>query len=107
MPGGYRTHEAFGVRMLPQNADRFIDDFDFYNIYVRQTRPWVITTAFNTSTSRSRQTRVLCQAPDRVLGSSREPEGPWPPENAGNHVVSCGATLPLLVAGIVGCALAI
>ncbi|KAH7406245.1 hypothetical protein DE146DRAFT_630906 [Phaeosphaeria sp. MPI-PUGE-AT-0046c] len=105
MPDGYKTHQAFGIGMLPQKADRFVDDFDFYDIYVRQTRPWVITTAFNASKGRSHQTRVLCQAPDRVLGESRQPEGPWPPENAGNHIVSFGAVLPLLITGIVGWAL--
>lgn len=104
MPDGYRTHEVFGMSPARGDADRFVDDFDFYDLYVRQTLPSVITTALkiDTSTGSSRQTKVLCQAPDRVLGASRQPQGPWPPENVGNHVVSCTAVLPLFVAAIVG-----
>lgn len=103
MPDGYRTHEVFGMGPARTKADRFVDDFDFYDLYVRQTRPWVITTPFQvtTRTGSRRQTTVLCQAPDRVLGSSRQPEGPWPPQNAGSHVVSCKAGLSFLVASIV------
>jgi hypothetical protein len=61
-----------GVSSSPENSDQNASSFVYYDRYVRQPRPWVIT-------REKKETKVVCLAPDAVLERSRTPEGKWPP----------------------------
>jgi hypothetical protein len=110
MPTDYLTYKATGIGMAPGNSDRFADNFTFYDLYVRQTRPWIITSSIPQGSGFVRETKLICQAPDRVLEGSREPEGKWPPEQQGGGpslAPSNGVSMPYVLIYLVSMTLII
>lgn len=84
MPSDYLTWPITGYRADRNLSDQGVDDFIFYDQYVRQPRPWVIQAAVRFEDGTTRQeTKVLCIAPDDVVGESRRPEGKWPAQTGG------------------------
>jgi hypothetical protein len=85
IPDNYRTHAALGFSAIP--GDEF-STFDHYDLYVRQTIPFIIASTNERSIAGGRigrsDTQVVCVAPDTVLPGSRIPEwkfGTWKEEN--------------------------
>ncbi|KAM0435856.1 hypothetical protein ACHAPT_002747 [Fusarium lateritium] len=76
LPGGYKTYPAYGLGLL--SADRHVDEFDAYDLQVRQPIPMYVTMRFDDGTSRVTE-ELLCVAPDEVAKGSRKPEGEFPP----------------------------
>jgi hypothetical protein len=76
MPSEYLTWPVMGLSAAPGNSDRFPDNFTYYDRYVRQPRPWVVAGSMG-------QTKVLCIAPDQLVGETRTPNGAWPPNSRG------------------------
>jgi hypothetical protein len=83
MPTDYLTYPALGIGTSPGNSDQSHENFTHYDLYVRQSRPWLIAGSFQSGTGMVMETKVVCVAPDRVVGESRRPEGPWPPSQKG------------------------
>ncbi|KAH6062596.1 hypothetical protein HBI67_143530 [Parastagonospora nodorum] len=99
MPSDYLTWPVRALSERERYSDDEADDFAYYDLYVRQTRPWVIT-------REGKETQVLCVAPDALVEGSREPEGEWPP--AGSPGNSGGRTEGVrmsVVLGVVGAVL--
>jgi hypothetical protein len=103
MPTDYRTFPAIGIGLSPGNSDQSYDDFTHYDLYVRQTTPWLIAASFESGSGAVKETRVVCGAPDQVVGESRRPEGAWPPAREGKGTrmaLSNKYSISLLVATI-------
>jgi hypothetical protein len=104
MPTDYLTYPAMGIGTSPGNSDQSYENFTHYDLYVRQTRPWLVAGSFKSGAGMVAETRVVCVAPDRVVGESRQPEGPWPPtqEGAGTRMAPLSGSMMSLFAGIFG-----
>lgn len=108
MPTDYLTHQATGIGTMPGRSDRYADNFTWYDVYVRQTRPWIITSSIPAGSAFIRETKVICQAPDRVLEGSRQPEGEWPPQQGGACIVLApwnGVSIPYVLVYLISMAL--
>jgi hypothetical protein len=104
MPTDYRTFAAMGIGLSPGDSDQSHDNFTHYDLYVRQPRPWLIAASFESGSSVVKETRVVCGAPDQLVGESRRPEGPWPPaqEGRGTRMASFSVCSIYLFVGIIG-----
>jgi hypothetical protein len=103
MPTDYRTFPANGIGLSPGDSDRSHDNFTHYDLYVRQSRPWLIAASFESGSGVVKETRVVCGAPDQLVGESRKPEGAWPPaQGRGTRMAPSSGYSTLLFVGIIG-----
>jgi hypothetical protein len=104
MPTDYLTYPAMGIGTAPGESDQSADNFTHYDMYVRQSRPWLVAGSFQSGASMKSETKVVCVAPDRVVGESRRPEGAWPPaqEGGGTRMAPLNGSIMALFAGIFG-----
>jgi hypothetical protein len=68
---------------LPGDSDSF-STFDRYDLFVRQTVPWIIASTTSGGNVERPDTQVICIAPDTILPGSRIPDlkfGTWEEEN--------------------------
>jgi hypothetical protein len=84
MPSDYLTWPVVGSRVDGDESDQGVGNFTSYDLFVRQPRPWLIQAElrFENRTRRT-ETRLLCVAPDGVVGENRRPDGKWPPKSEG------------------------
>lgn len=70
MSSDYVTLPALEFSLRDDGAGRDKGDFTAYDRYFRQVRPWIIAERENGQV----QTRVVCVAPNQVVGASRQPK---------------------------------
>jgi hypothetical protein len=84
MPSDYLTWPAVGSRVDRDESDQGVNNFTSYDQFVRQPRPWLIQTELRfVNGTRRTETKLICVAPDGVVGENRRPEGKWPPKSGG------------------------
>lgn len=67
--------------MAYENPDSDKEVFDAYDLRVRQPIPFILTIS-NGGRDRG-EVKVVCVAPDEVVGDSRSPDSSFPPEPSG------------------------
>ena len=67
---GYRTFAALGEGIVSGNVDSNASDFTSYDLYVRQTIPFVVSAQFSGGIS---ETQVLCVVPKEIAKGGRVP----------------------------------
>jgi hypothetical protein len=108
VPDDYLTQATIGFGAAPGDSDNY-STFDNYDLYVRQTVPWIISAATEIMPDGSwgpSNTQVVCVAPDTVLPGSRIPDlkfGTYEEENSatGGADWRVAGRLALVVAGTV------
>ena len=68
-PDNYRTFAALGEGIVDRGGN--VSDFSRYDLYVRQTIPFVVSAQFSGGIS---ETQVLCVAPKEIAEGGRMPE---------------------------------
>ena len=68
-PDNYRTFAALGEGIVDRGGN--VSDFSRYDLYVRQTIPFVVSAQFSGGIS---ETQVLCVAPKEIAEGGRRPE---------------------------------
>jgi hypothetical protein len=99
MPSDYLTWPVVGSRVDQDESDQGADNFTLYDQFVRQPRPWLIQAElrFENGTTRT-ETKLLCVAPDGVVGENRRPEGTWPPKSGGGFKMWTGDEILMVLA---------
>lgn len=69
-PENYRTWAALGKGITFGNVDSNASDFTWYDTYVRQTIPFVVSAQFAGGIP---ETQVACVAPKKVVEGGRRP----------------------------------
>lgn len=88
--GEYFTLPAMGFGFGSETSDRDVGDFTYYDRYVQQVRPFVINIRGNGQVTRA---KVVCVAPNQVVGGSRQPES-----GAGRTRVGMGVVVGVVAA---------
>jgi hypothetical protein len=79
LPENYKTFGGFpGGALLA--GDRELEEYDAYDLRVRQPIPLLLTAQFDDT--RTRQRKMVCIAPNNVVEGSRIPELEFPPSGA-------------------------
>lgn len=76
LPEGYRSYPILGETAISQGVDNY-STYDWYDIYVEQPIPWVISTSLVPSRFSGvihLETKVVCVAPNSPVKGSRIPE---------------------------------
>ncbi|KAF6813772.1 hypothetical protein CMUS01_12765 [Colletotrichum musicola] len=94
LPEGYRSYATeFSRLLLPADTD--LESFEMYDLRVRQSIPFLITTR----DSKGTHAEVLCIAPNNVTDGSREPEELEFESTSGAVMPDLGIFLILATAG--------
>lgn len=79
-------------------TEQGMSDFTYYDRFVRQTVPWVVSVSLNGQV----ETKVVCVAPSNVTLTSRTPQGPWPPAGGSSSTTPNGAGERVRWTGVYG-----
>lgn len=77
LPENYKTFGGFPEGALLA-GDRELDEYDAYDLRVRQPIPLLLTAR----SGNTRQSKMVCIAPNNVVDGSRIPELDFPPSGA-------------------------